>query len=40
MKNELKSGKGIYIYKNKDVFLGDWKDDKFHGNGIYIFSDG
>ena len=28
-----RNGKGIYAYKNGDVYVGDWKDDKFHGYG-------
>ena len=26
--------KGIYEYPNGDMFVGDWKNDKFHGQGI------
>ena len=41
MKNsEVKEGKGIYYYANHDVYLGDWREDKFHGEGIYLFANG
>jgi hypothetical protein len=30
-----RTGKGIFKYKNGDVYIGDWKDDKFHGKGYY-----
>ncbi len=25
---------------NNDKYIGDWKDDRFHGSGIYIFQNG
>jgi hypothetical protein len=37
---DIKEGKGIYYYTNNDVYLGDWKEDKFDGNGIYLFANG
>ena len=30
----MRSGKGIYTYPNGDKYLGEWKHDKFHGQGI------
>jgi hypothetical protein len=33
-------GRGIYYYSNGDVYIGDWKDDLFHGKGFYIFGNG
>ena len=30
----------IYNYANGDKYVGDWKVDKFHGFGIYIFCNG
>ena len=38
--NEKRNGKGIYRYANNDCFVGDWKDDRFHGRGYYIFLNG
>ncbi|MFO0000445.1 MAG: phosphatidylinositol-4-phosphate 5-kinase, partial [bacterium] len=35
-----RSNKGIYFYKNGDTYIGDWRDDKFHGHGYYIFAKG
>ena len=35
-----RANKGIYYYKNGDIYFGDWKDDKFHGKGVYIFAKG
>ena len=40
-KKGLREGKGHFSYKeNNDVYFGDWKNDKFHGRGTYIFSKG
>lgn len=33
-------GRGIYYYANGDIFLGEWVEDKFHGNGNYLFANG
>ena len=34
-------GKGLFRYKeNQDLYFGDWKNDKFHGKGVYIFTKG
>lgn len=30
-------GRGIYYYSNGDVYIGDWKEDKFDGTGTYLF---
>jgi len=30
----------LFSYPNGDIYLGDWKDDFFNGNGVYIFSIG
>lgn len=37
---KLREGKGIYTYQCGDIYLGSWKDDIFHGQGIYIFTNG
>ena len=37
----FRHGKGIFKYReNKDVYFGDWKNDKFDGTGTYIFTKG
>lgn len=28
------------VFNKGDVYMGSWKDDKFNGDGIYIFSNG
>jgi len=38
--SDLKQGKGIYFYTNNDVYLGEWKNDKFEGEGVYLFANG
>ena len=30
----------MYLYKNNDKYIGDWKDDLFDGVGIYLFENG
>jgi hypothetical protein len=37
---KLREGKGIYTYQCGDIYLGSWKGDIFHGQGIYIFTNG
>ena len=40
-KNGLKHGKGIYYYKNGNIkYDGDFVNDKYEGNGKYIWEDG
>jgi len=36
--NKMKTGK--MIYKNNDIYKGDWKDDKRHGFGKLIYDNG
>ncbi len=36
----FKKGRGIYYYSNGDVYIGDWKEDKFDGTGTYLFQNG
>ena len=33
-------GHGKYIYQNNDVYEGQFKDDKKHGDGIFTYNDG
>lgn len=33
MNGGKRSGKGVYYYRSGDIYAGDWKDDKFHGDG-------
>ncbi len=40
MERRKKIGKGIYNYKNKDKYDGEWADGKKEGKGIYSFSNG
>jgi radial spoke head protein 1 len=28
----------MYIYANKDVFSGNWHNNKKHGQGTYVFN--
>lgn len=37
---ECKQGKGVYSFTNKDVYMGTWKNDKFHGDGHYVYANG
>jgi hypothetical protein len=37
---KMRHGKGLFKYPVGDVYLGGWKDDFFHGQGIYIFASG
>ena len=36
----MTNGKGRLIYAGGDVYQGDWFDDKAHGTGFYIRTDG
>jgi hypothetical protein len=36
----VRQGKGIYFYKNGDIYIGEWFNDLFHGEGVYIFASG
>jgi hypothetical protein len=38
--HQVRQGKGIYSFPNHDVYMGFWKDDRFHGDGIYIYANG
>ena len=40
IENDERNGKGIYFYKNQDIYAGEWKNDLFHGEGTYIFASG
>jgi len=31
---------GSWTYDNKDTYVGEWKDDKHHGQGTYSYTDG
>lgn len=35
--NSEKHGNGVYRYSNGDVYLGQWLNDIFHGEGTYLF---
>lgn len=34
----MKSGEGMFIYQNKDIFSGNWLNGKKHGKGTYVFN--
>lgn len=36
----MTNGKGRIIYSSGEVYEGEWKNDKFHGHGIYYDVDG
>lgn len=38
--NEMRTVKGVYIFPNKDIYMGNWRKDRFHGDGVYIYSNG
>lgn len=38
--NQLREGKGIFYYPVGDVYFGEWKEDYFHGEGVYLFKSG
>ena len=37
-KNNMRSGKGIYYFKNGDCYIGEWKNNTIDGVGFYLFS--
>ena len=39
-KNDLKHGKGKYIFKDRSYYEGGWKDDMMHGEGQLFFPNG
>lgn len=38
MMGAKRAGTGIYENANGDIYLGEWQDDSFCGEGIYIFA--
>lgn len=38
MTNGKRVGTGIFENSSGDIYLGEWQDDCFCGEGIYIFS--
>ena len=34
----IRAGKGIMTYPNKNVYVGDWAGNEFHGQGTYFYS--
>ena len=36
----MRTVKGVYIYPNKDIYIGGWRKNRFHGDGAYIYSNG
>ena len=37
--NQIRNGKGKYIYPNEDTYEGDWINGKKHGFGVFISTD-
>lgn len=37
-KNNMRTGKGIYYFKNGDCYIGEWKNNTIEGVGFYLFS--
>ena len=35
MQENNRHGKGIYYFANKDIYYGDFKNDKFNGSGKF-----
>jgi hypothetical protein len=35
-----KHGYGTNIFSNGDEYMGDWKNDKYHGKGTITYTDG
>ncbi len=38
--NNDRTGKGMYIWANGEIYEGDFLCGKLHGNGIYYLSNG
>ena len=38
--DDLRSGYGVYTYKNGDRYEGSWENDVFEGRGVLLGSDG
>ena len=36
-KENIRQGKGKYIWNSKDEYIGDFKNDKIEGRGIYTW---
>ena len=34
------NGKGLFVWHDERLYLGDWKDNMMHGDGIYKWGDG
>ena len=40
LREEYGEGRGNYIYPDGSMYLGEYKDGKFHGQGTFTWSDG
>lgn len=38
-KNNHRDGIGLLIFRNGDLFLGDFREGQFHGEGFYLSND-
>jgi len=38
--DRLRQGRGIYTYPEGDIYFGTWNRDEFHGEGVYLYSNG
>jgi|APSaa5957512535_1039671.scaffolds.fasta_scaffold71281_2 hypothetical protein len=34
------NGKGLFVWHDDRLYLGDWKDNMMHGEGVYKWGDG
>ena len=39
-KKVIKHGNGIYTFNNKDVYMGEFKNNMFNGHGKYVYDNG
>jgi hypothetical protein len=38
--SRLKQGVGFFIWDNHDLYIGQFEQDRLHGQGLLLFSDG
>ncbi len=38
--DSIRNGIGVYYFANKDIYMGEWQDNKIQGKGVYYFSEG
>lgn len=40
IEGDCANGHGIYVYQEGEKYVGEWKDNKYHGQGTLIETDG